>query len=128
MSFEIEGKLIFVGDEAQKTPTFKVREFVIEESKDLNGRLLLNYVKFQCSNDRTAIVTKAKLGDTVKVSFNIRGTKYNKNGMDNYITNLDAWRLELVSMSTQNGTPAAMPEPANFPPPPVDFEDDGLPF
>ena len=38
------------------------------------------------------------LGDTVKVLFNIKGSKWNKEGKDNYITNLDAWRMEAVAL------------------------------
>ena len=38
------------------------------------------------------------LGDTVKVLFNIKGSKWNKDGKDNYITNLDAWRMEAVQL------------------------------
>ena len=38
------------------------------------------------------------LGDTVKVLFNIKGSKWNKDGKDNYITNLDAWRMEAVAL------------------------------
>jgi hypothetical protein len=37
----------------------------------------------------------------VKVHFNIKGSKWEKNGQINYITNLDAWRLENVNMQTQ---------------------------
>jgi hypothetical protein len=38
------------------------------------------------------------IGDTVKVLFNIKGSKWNKDGKDNYITNLDAWRMEAVAL------------------------------
>jgi hypothetical protein len=34
----------------------------------------------------------------VKIFFNIKGTKWSKDGRDSYITNLDAWRMEAVSL------------------------------
>jgi len=98
MSFEITGKLIAKYEEVQRSATFKTREFVIEKSDDINGRTITNYIKFQCVQDKTTLPDKANIGDDVKVFFNIKGSKWNKNGVDNYITNLDAWRLEAVKL------------------------------
>ena len=98
MSYEITGKLIAVFDIVQRTETFKTREFVIEKSEDIGGRVITNYVKFQCVQDKTAMPDRFNLGDEVKVQFNIKGTKWIKDGRENYITNLDAWRMETVKM------------------------------
>jgi hypothetical protein len=98
MSFEITGKLIAKYDTIQRKETFKTREFVIEKTDDINGKLITNYIKFQCVQDRTTIPDRFSIGDTVKVLFNIKGAKWNKEGTDNYITNLDAWRIEAVSL------------------------------
>ena len=109
MGFEITGKLIAKYDTVQRTETFKTREFVIETSDDINGRTITNYIKFQSVQDRTAIIDRVNIGDTVKVQFNIKGSKWEKNGQTNYITNLDAWRIETVNMqsSAKPATPAA---------------------
>lgn len=104
MSFEITGKLVAKYDTVQRTETFKTREFVIEKSEDAGGRIITNYVKFQCVQDRTAMPDRFNLGDDVKVSFNIRGTKWVKDGKENYITNLDAWRMETIKLGAENAT------------------------
>ncbi|RFM26187.1 DUF3127 domain-containing protein [Deminuibacter soli] len=98
MSFEITGKLVARLDIVQRTETFKTREFVIEKSEDINGRTITNYIKFQCVQDKTSMPDRFKLGDDVKVSFNIKGTKWVKDGRENFITNLDAWRMETVKL------------------------------
>lgn len=98
MSFEITGKLVAKYDIVQRTETFKTREFVIEKSEDVNGRTITNYIKFQCVQDRTSMPDKFNIGDEVKISFNIKGTKWVKDGRENYITNLDAWRMEYVKL------------------------------
>jgi len=100
MSYELVGKLVAKFDVVQRTETFKTREFVIEKSEDINGRTITNYVKFQCVQDRTSLPDRFNIGETVKVLFNIKGTKWEKNGQVNYITNLDAWRIETVQMAT----------------------------
>ena len=108
MSYEITGKLVAKFDVVQRTETFKTREFAIEKSEDINGRIITNYVKFQCTQDRTSMIDRFNIGDDIKVQFNIKGTKWNKNGVDNYITNLDAWRIETVKLGN-GGTSADAP-------------------
>ena len=96
MSYELTGKLVAKYDEVQRTATFKTREFVVEKSDDIGGRTVTNYVKFQSVQDKTSIVDRVNVGDEIKVHFNIKGSKWEKDGKVNYITNLDAWRIEQV--------------------------------
>ncbi len=107
MSYEITGKLIAKYDTVQRTETFKTREFVIEKSEDIGGRVITNYVKFQSVQDKTALLDRYNIGDDIKVQFNIKGTKWNKSGVDNYITNLDAWRIEAVKLGGTETNAAA---------------------
>ena len=100
MSFEVTGKLVAKYDTVQRTETFRTREFVIEKNEEFNGRIISNYIKFQCVQERTTMPDRFNLGDEVKVSFNIKGTKWMKDGRENYITNLDAWRMETLQLNT----------------------------
>ena len=129
MSYELNGKLIAKYDTVQRTETFKTREFVVEKSEDINGRTITNYIKFQSVQDKTNIIDKINIGDELKVYFNIKGSKWEKDGKTNYITNLDAWRIELTLHSNN---PAAAEdghlEPLDtFSASPYDAVDD-LPF
>ncbi len=103
MSFEVTGKLVAKFNIVQRTESFKTREFVIEKTDEFNGRTISNYIKFQCVQDKTALPDRYNLGDEVKVSFNIKGTKWVKDGKENYITNLDAWRMEQIKLNQQGG-------------------------
>ncbi len=125
MSYELIGKLVAKYDTVQRTETFKTREFVIEKNEDINGRTITNYIKLQCVQDKTAMPDRFNIGDEVKVLFNLKGTKWMKDGRENYITNLDAWRMESVKLGgeTQGGQPPSFVPDA----PPADVVDD-LPF
>ena len=101
MSYELTGKLIMKFDTVQKSETFKTREFVVEKTDDIGGRVIINYAKFQCVQDKTTIIDKVNIGDEIKVHFNIKGTKWEKDGKVSYFTNLDAWRIEQI---LQGGT------------------------
>ena len=100
MSYELTGKLIAKFDVVQKTATFKTREFAVEKTDEIGGRAISNFVKFQCVQDKTGIIDKINIGDEIKVQFNIKGTKWEKDGKVSYFTNLDAWRIEAASQPT----------------------------
>jgi hypothetical protein len=102
MSYELTGKLLIKFDTTQRTETFKTREFVVEKSEDINGKLITNYIKFQCVQDRTGIVDRVNVGDEIKVYFNIKGSKWEKNGQVSYFNNLDAWRVEQILQTAKN--------------------------
>src|SRR5215203_5238465 len=99
MSYELTGKLVAKFDAVQKSATFKTREFAVEKTDDIGGRTISNYVKFQCVQDKTTIIDRVNIGDEIKVHFNIKGTKWEKDGKINYFTNLDAWRIEQVAQT-----------------------------
>ena len=96
MSYELTGKLVAKYEIVQRTESFKTREFAVEKTDEISGRTVTNYVKFQCIQDKTAIVDRVNVGDNIKVYFNIKGSKWEKDGKVNYITNLDAWRIEQI--------------------------------
>ena len=70
MSFEIEGKLHRKFDTENKTATFQTREFVIE----VNANNYMQYVKFQLTQDRCAVIDPFAQGDRIKVFFDLRGS------------------------------------------------------
>ena len=100
MSYELTGKLVVKYDTMQKSATFKTREFAVEKTDDIGGRTITNYVKFQSVQDKTSIIDKINVGDEIKVYFNIKGTKWEKDGKTSYFTNLDAWRIEPMSQTS----------------------------
>jgi hypothetical protein len=124
MSYEITGKLVAKFDIVQRSESFKTREFVIETTEDTNGRTFTSFVKFQCVQDRTAMPDRFNTGDEVKVHFNIRGTRWEKDGKVNYITNLDAWRMESMKLGQDNMQSASMNSNDTF----IANNNDDLPF
>ncbi len=123
MNFELTGNLIVKDNEQAISASFKKREFVVEVINERNSDWN-DYIKFQLTQDRCAQLDPFNLGDPVKVSFNIRGRKWEKDGKVNYFSNLEAWRLEKVQASNDPGTPPPFTE-AEVPPA---GENEDLPF
>lgn len=105
MSFEIEGKLIEKYDVQQVTDTFRKREFVIEKVEVSNGREFIDTIKFQLIQDKCSQLDGISINEDIKVQFNIKGRKWNKNGTTNYFNNLEAWRVETLNSSFQDNVP-----------------------
>jgi len=105
MSLEVTGKLLVKYDAQQVSEKFKKREFVLELAEEINGNIYTNFAKMQLVQAKCDIIDRFNEGDTVKVSFNIKGNRWERDGKVNYITNLDAWRME-AGTSTPGGTQA----------------------
>jgi len=124
MSFELTGKLIEKLDIQQITDSFQKREFVVEKTENANGRDFVETIKFQLTQDRCDLIEKFQLNTDIKVQFNIKGRKWEKNGNVSYFTNLEAWRIESADQSMNTNTPPPQTE-VDIPPPP---EEEDLPF
>lgn len=133
MNLEITGKIIVKSDTQEISERFKKREFVLELSDEINGSVYTNYAKMQLVQNKCDLLDQYNEGDTVKVSFNIKGNRWERDGKVNYITNLDAWRIEYAAPQAAPPPPAqsspgtSSPEPAPFYNPAPDSGDD-LPF
>jgi hypothetical protein len=102
MSLEVTGKLLAKYDTQQVSEKFKKREFVIELAEEINGNIYTNFAKMQLVQNKCDIIDRFKEGEQVKVSFNIKGNRWERDGKVNYITNLDAWRVESASAAPGN--------------------------
>jgi single-stranded DNA-binding protein len=108
MSLEIKGRLHVKYETMNVSDKFKKREFVLELSEEINGNTYTQFAKMQLVQNKCEILDKYNVGDMVKVSFNINGTKWEKDGKVNYITNLSAWRIEM-----DNGAQSAPAQSSN---------------
>lgn len=125
-SYEAVGRIHEIFDEQQVSEKFRKREFVLEV---VEGQYP-EHIKFQLSQDKTSLVDSFKIGDEAKISFNLRGRGFSKNGQMLYFTNLEAWRIEKTSNAApaqqQKQQPARTAQPAAQP---VGSDDDNdLPF
>ena len=126
-NLSIEGTLKVIYGTTQITDRFKKREFVILAGSDEYPE----HIKMQLTQDRCALLDGFKEGDTAKVSFNLRGKPYEKNGETMYFTNLDAWRIEALGQQQPPERKLSSPAAVNVPvaqqtAPPADVDD--VPF
>lgn len=125
MNYEVTGRLIVKDDVQAISDRFKKREFVIEVENERNSDWN-DFIKVQLTQDRCDLVENMNINDMVKVSFNLRGRKWENNGQTSYFTNLEGWRIEKVSQNNNNTPP--VPEFSAAEIPAAESEVDDLPF
>ena len=104
--FEISGTIKKIYEEQTFGSGFNKREFVLTVP---DGRFPQD-IKFETVKDKVALVSAFKIGDPVKVAFDIRGREWK----DNYYVNLNAWKIEAAGSAAsadEDGPPLSEPEP-----------------
>lgn len=97
MAFEISGKVIDISPVNQVSDKFKKREFVIEKKETGGAAVFIDYIKFQLIQDKCDLINESFLNEDIRIWFNLKGNKWERDGKVNYFTNLDAWKIERVS-------------------------------
>ncbi len=128
MAFDITGKLIDIQPVVQVSDKFRKREFVIERKESGGGgAVFVDYIKFQLVQDKCDLISENMLNEDIRVTFNIKGNKWERDGKVNYFTNLDAWKVERAGAQQASGYNNPPPGPLEDMPPEIDDLND-LPF
>jgi single-strand DNA-binding protein len=126
MAFEITGKIIDISPVNQVSDKFKKREFVIEKKETGGAAVFIDYIKFQLIQDKCELINESYLNEDVKIWFNLKGNKWERDGKINYFTNLDAWKIEKASQGREQSVPSHTTTLEDIPPDNDELSD--LPF
>ncbi len=126
MAFEITGKIIDIFPVNQVSDKFRKREFVIEKKEPGNTAVFVDYIKFQLTQDKCDLINESFLNEEVRIWFNLKGNKWERDGKINYFTNLDAWKIEKSSSQGGDRNVTSRPPLEDLPPDNDELSD--LPF
>lgn len=126
MAFEITGKVIDIAPVNQVSDKFRKREFVIEKKETGGAAVFIDYIKFQLVQDKCDLINESFMNEEIRIWFNLKGNRWEKEGKVNYFTNLDAWKIEKVSSQSGNQSTQTSPAIEDLPPEVDDLSD--LPF
>ena len=126
MAFEITGKVIEIYPTIQVSDKFRKREFVIEKKEAGGTAVFVDYLKFQLVQDKCDLINDSFLHEEIKIWFNLKGNKWEREGKTNYFTNLDAWKIEKASASGRDQNFSSNKPLEDIPPENDDLSD--LPF
>ena len=126
MAFEITGKVIDIAPVNQVSDKFRKREFVIEKKETGGAAVFIDYIKFQLVQDKCDLINESFMNEEIKIWFNLKGNRWERDGKVNYFTNLDAWKIERDSSQGRDQTVQSRPTLEDIPPENDELSD--LPF
>lgn len=88
---EITGKLHRKFEIQEISEKFSKREFVILDDSKAD---FPQYIKLELFNDKTNLLDGFKKNDVLKVTFNLNGREYTKDGKTSYFNSLVVWKIE----------------------------------
>jgi len=98
----LTGKVIEIFPTVEVSDKFKKREFVVlvSENPQYPQEILL-----QLTQDKVSLIDGVKKGDTLTISYNLRGRSWTSpQGEKRWFNSLEAWKVEKVAAA-----PAPMP-------------------
>lgn len=132
MANQIIGRVFYIGDtnsikSKDGSKTYYKRELVLDATRydGLTGqRGYDNFPSIEFSGDNCQMLNQFKPGDIVVVSFDLQGTKYEKDGQTRFFTSVRGYKVEL-KQSSQPQQQYQQPTPPAYQPPQVE---DDTPF
>lgn len=119
--FKMTGVIKHIGDTVQVSEKFQKREFVVTELSDKDSKYD-QHISFQMTQDKCDMLSSFGSGQSVTVSFNLRGREWTSpQGEVKYFNTLEAWRIE---PSDETSAPA----PVMAAPAAVTEDEEDLPF
>jgi hypothetical protein len=95
--YEAQGTLKIINDSQTFGSGFTKREFVISTADSKYPQ----DIKFEIVQDKCAMLDQFKVGQTVNVSFDIRGNEY----QGKYYVNLNCWKIQAGNGSGTQSAP-----------------------
>ena len=92
MKIEITGKIIEIFP-TETRGKFTVKPFVVEYDEEINGRTYSQFYKMTVPGNKMDILDNFRVGANVKCNCNLKGSKWEKNGINNYFLNLECWKM-----------------------------------
>lgn len=124
---EIQGKIKLIGEtKTFGNNGFRKREVVVTTEEQYPQHIMVEFVQDKCD-----LLNKHNVGETVKISINLRGREWtNPQGEVKYFNSIQGWRIEsLQTDQGESGIPPVPPIEAFEPAEELNEEDhDDLPF
>jgi len=121
---EVVGKVKVINDVQQVSASFKKRELVVTTNEQYPQIIMIEF-----NQDKCDLLNNYKIGDSVKVSINLRGREWiNPQGESKYFNQIQGWRIEKTEQADQSAVNNYQAPKTDEPIVLNEDDSDGLPF
>ena len=90
---EVSGKIKVINGTVNVSDSFQKRELVVTTEEQYPQHVLIEF-----NQDKCAVLDSYSIGQSVKVSINLRGREWiNPEGIAKYFNSLQGWKIEALS-------------------------------
>ena len=119
---EVKGTIKVIFETVQVSEKFKKRDVVISTQEQYSQDISIQFVQ-----DKTSILDKYKVGQSVTVGININGRSWKSpQGEVKYFNTINGWRIDAEQSQAPKQAPPAQPQ--TTPLAPLADDDDGFVF
>lgn len=94
---EVIGKVKVINETQNVSASFKKREIVVTSDEQYPQHILIEFQQDKCD-----LLNGIRVGDSVKVSTNIRGREWiSQTGEIKYFNSINGWRIEKTESNSQ---------------------------
>lgn len=122
-AIQLTGVIIQIDEEKQINERFKKRDFALQVDEEYNGNTYSQFIPMQVSQTKCDWLDRYNVGDEVVVNFNLRGKRYEKDGVARYFSTNDVWKIEKTGNTVQQAQPEVSNSNEDW-----KSQPDGLPF
>jgi hypothetical protein len=95
-TYQVSGEIIEIYDVKIISDNFKKREFILKHAPNPEYP---DFLKLEVVQNKTDLLDKYKVGDSVEVDLNLKGKRWEKGKESGYFNSLQAWRIQPASVS-----------------------------
>lgn len=92
-----KGKIYKILPEQKKSEKFCKQEFILQVTNPTEKGTFIEFIRFQCINEKMKLIEGAKKNDFVIVKWTISGRKVGTGDDESYYTNLDVQDLTIIN-------------------------------
>lgn len=135
MANQVIGRIFQIGNtepiqSKDGSKTYYKRELVLDATRfdGMTGeRGFDNYPTFEFSGDKCSELDQYKVGEIVTVSFDLQGSKYEKDGQTKFFNRVRGYKVERRTTQQTEAQPQYQPQVQQYPPQ-TDASGEPLPF
>lgn len=102
---EVSGKVKVINQTEQVSASFKKRELVVTTQEQYPQHILIQF-----NQDKCDLLDSYKVGESVKVSINLRGREWvSPQGETKYFNSIEGWRIEKTESQQQESEQQELP-------------------
>ncbi len=99
-----QGEIYVIHPKQQKSEKFSLRNFILDQTEEVNNRVIVNYIECQVFNKNCELLDAFNVGDVVEVAAEVGSNSVgtDKNGLATAFNNISVFKIKLIKEGAES--------------------------